>query len=330
MVGQRHRRANDLHRQTDSNWHLFSATNSPGGSTFWNNGVWRGSNIPSEGDGTSTPNGLTFGGWENAEAEVVAVIAYDRLLADAERRAVEAWLIGRYGPFFSTTLACDDGRYVFDGTTPYCVPSDDFCAFPGTFDPFKGCLAECGAHSAPYDHNAGCACEQGYVYDVATTSCVPYCAAGVGCTNPTFAEPSAYADLRLWVSADHGATLDGDRVAQWADRSGAGLDFVQEDPARRPTPVADVLNQRPALRMEASESRTMTSSVDFPSGSATVTYLARKRNGSGERLLSGWHNNWLLGWWSDRAHVAYGRRSTRPRARRSSRTACASAAAPAA
>ena len=49
---------------------------------------------------TATPVGLSVGGWSTSEftdAAVAEVIVYDRALNDQERRAVESYLIAKWG-----------------------------------------------------------------------------------------------------------------------------------------------------------------------------------------------------------------------------------------
>jgi len=61
------------------------------------------------------------------------------------------------------------------------------------------------------------------------------------------------ASLQLWLRPGAGIeTVDG-AVATWADQSGNGFDFTQEDPAKRPTLVEDATNGLPALRFDGED-----------------------------------------------------------------------------
>lgn len=51
--------------------------------------------------GVTPPNGLSLSGHnaqgEFADGDIAEVIAFDRALTDDERRALESWLVVRYG-----------------------------------------------------------------------------------------------------------------------------------------------------------------------------------------------------------------------------------------
>ncbi len=60
--------------------------------------------------------------------------------------------------------------------------------------------------------------------------------------------------LKLWLKADAGVTLQGNRVTQWADQSGGNHHALQSDTNKQPTFVSNVLNGQPVLRFDGIQS----------------------------------------------------------------------------
>lgn len=56
--------------------------------------------------------------------------------------------------------------------------------------------------------------------------------------------------LRLWLKADSGVILNGERVKKWLDRSGNGADAIQLSPARQPAFVGNAVNGKPAIAFD--------------------------------------------------------------------------------
>lgn len=66
--------------------------------------------------------------------------------------------------------------------------------------------------------------------------------------------PIPYANLRLYLSADHGVSLDGDRLTGWSDDSGNALaDATAPTVGTRPRLVEDVINGKPVVRFADGE-----------------------------------------------------------------------------
>jgi hypothetical protein len=57
-------------------------------------------------------------------------------------------------------------------------------------------------------------------------------------------------DLKLWLSADAGVTLNSGYISAWADQSGNGTNATQPDPNTQPTFLANAVNGRPALKFD--------------------------------------------------------------------------------
>lgn len=59
--------------------------------------------------------------------------------------------------------------------------------------------------------------------------------------------PSNLPNLALWAKADAGVTLNGSNVANWADQSGNGRDWIQATPGAQPIFTANSTNGLPTL-----------------------------------------------------------------------------------
>jgi parallel beta-helix repeat protein len=57
-------------------------------------------------------------------------------------------------------------------------------------------------------------------------------------------------DLKLWLRADAGVTMNGAQVSQWSDQSGTATNAAQTTATRQPTLIANAINGLPALSFD--------------------------------------------------------------------------------
>ncbi|HVX65406.1 MAG TPA: hypothetical protein VHA11_02325, partial [Bryobacteraceae bacterium] len=55
-------------------------------------------------------------------------------------------------------------------------------------------------------------------------------------------------NLKLWLKADTGVTLNGTTVSKWADQSGNATDATQTNASLQPVLQTNAVNGRPALQ----------------------------------------------------------------------------------
>ena len=117
--------------------------------------------------------------------------------------------------------------------------------------------------------------------------------------------PTDIAGLRLWLDTSQiTGKNDGDSVSSWTDSSGNGNNVVQATGSRQPIYKTNIIKDKPALRLVAASSQTMTVSTNFPAPT-TVLYVAHMTGGANYRILSGLNNNWLLGFHGGNKTQAY-------------------------
>jgi hypothetical protein len=104
--------------------------------------------------------------------------------------------------------------------------------------------------------------------------------------------PFPSSGLKLWLRADAGVTLDDTgKVSGWSDLSGAGNSISQDDPALRPSLVANVLQGKPAIRF-ASAGQILRNNARILSGTTPfTTFTAAKFNSVPTGL-------WQYLWWN--------------------------------
>src|SRR5687767_11083756 len=56
--------------------------------------------------------------------------------------------------------------------------------------------------------------------------------------------------IKLWLKADAGVKLNGDRVTRWTDNADPATDATQKTPTSQPVFVANALNGKPVLRFD--------------------------------------------------------------------------------
>jgi len=83
--------------------------------------------------------------------------------------------------------------------------------------------------------------------------------------------PTMIPGLRLWIRADLGITLVGDRVSVAADQSGNALDFIQPIASARPLWVNSVVNGHPVIRGDGIGDFLRTSGIAISPGNTTRT-----------------------------------------------------------
>jgi hypothetical protein len=71
--------------------------------------------------------------------------------------------------------------------------------------------------------------------------------------NVVDAGPLPFQDLKLWLKADTGITLNTGKVAQWTDQSGSGANAAQAGASNQPAFVASAVNGRPALAFDGAD-----------------------------------------------------------------------------
>lgn len=65
--------------------------------------------------------------------------------------------------------------------------------------------------------------------------------------------PIPLANLKLWLKADAGVTLNGSNVSLWSDQSGSGNNASQGVAINQPTYVTNQLNGNPILRFDGND-----------------------------------------------------------------------------
>jgi hypothetical protein len=99
-----------------------------------------------------------------------------------------------------------------------------------------------------------------------------------------------------WLKVDSlTGVSDGVAVATLTDSSGNGNSVTQATASRQPIYKTNIVNGKPVLRFTAANSQTMTVATNF-AAPTTVIYVSRMSGTTKGRILSGFANNWLLGY----------------------------------
>lgn len=80
--------------------------------------------------------------------------------------------------------------------------------------------------------------------------------------------------------------------------------MTQSTGSQQPSFVASGIGGLPSLQFSASASQTITTGTNFYAP-ASVFYVARQLGGKSGRILSGYNNNWLMGWHGNAMDQAY-------------------------
>ena len=87
--------------------------------------------------------------------------------------------------------------------------------------------------------------------------------------------PIPLANLKLWLKADAGITLNGSNVSAWADQSGNNNNASQSVAIRQPVFVANSQNGLPAIVFDGSDDFMITSAIEL-SGKVYTGYYVFK------------------------------------------------------
>ena len=96
-----------------------------------------------------------------------------------------------------------------------------------------------------------------------------------------------YGDLELWLDASDISSVIKDssnKVSQWADKSGNGVNVSQSDSAKQPTFTASGLNNLPTLTFDGSNDYLTSSSMDITQPYSAFL-VAKTTGGSGKQYL---------------------------------------------
>lgn len=102
-----------------------------------------------------------------------------------------------------------------------------------------------------------------------------------------------------WWRADKGLTLNGTKVATWADQSGRGNDLSQPTNANRPTLTNNALNGKPVVTFADASATWMTStSADLaPTAAVTMVAVARYTTQQTVSFIGGRGDTGSAGYW---------------------------------
>ncbi|MEZ5302588.1 MAG: chitobiase/beta-hexosaminidase C-terminal domain-containing protein [Verrucomicrobiales bacterium] len=224
--------------------------------------------------------------------EIYEVIMYDRALDEAERRAVEAYLGGRYSAFapvadlpdvdppsgyyngaqsvaISCTTAGAEIRYTLDGS----VPDQSDALYTGPV----AVAASATLRARAFAPGLGGSDIREAFY-------------GIG------APPIPDAGMWMWLRGDSALTRDGSGAVRiWGDLSGAGRDVFQMNPDQ--FPGTDTFGGQPAIRFDGANDALWGPETDQILRPSTVIAIFEQETGGGgnQRLIQGNASNWLIG-----------------------------------
>jgi len=110
--------------------------------------------------------------------------------------------------------------------------------------------------------------------------------------------PDSLSQLRLWLRADAGVTLDEQgRVSGWKDRSGKGHDAQQLLASARPELVSEGVNGQPALRFDGQKRFLALNGQPLTSQAFTILAVVTDRAGAGSHreIFSNWRRENNIG-----------------------------------
>jgi len=107
--------------------------------------------------------------------------------------------------------------------------------------------------------------------------------------------PKAIDSLNLWLRADTGLTMNGNKVQSWQDLSDSLLFINQTFTSRQPILVDSALNNYPVLRFDSTDDEMRIPIVlEGSNYSISAVYNLRENKNRTIRLFDG-SNNWLIG-----------------------------------
>jgi len=198
------------------------------------------------------------GGSAYLDGDIAEVLIYSAVLSDADREAVESYLVGRYAsiasvpedpdldvwPISETQAALAWTPPPFTFVTRYTVERAEGAGGFGEIAELKNVSTFVDASLDPGTE---------YTYRVIARNAVGYSnySGEVVFETPTSSSGEFPLDgVAAWFSADSGASGTG--VNTWVDLSGASRHSVQTTSANQPQHVSSVLNGRPVLRFDGS------------------------------------------------------------------------------
>lgn len=98
--------------------------------------------------------------------------------------------------------------------------------------------------------------------------------------------PISLGNLRFWVKADAGITLNGSTVSSWADQSGNSLVLNEANATKQPTFVSNFINGKPALQFDGSNDEMSLSASQTGFESMTFFIVYRRSANTSQAVLS--------------------------------------------
>lgn len=225
------------------------------------------------------------------DGALAELLVYDRTLSDAELAQVQGWLAARYVP---PPMPNQPPTADFEWSCAHlsCTFTDASVDSDGTVSTWSWAFGD-GGVSAVADPTHDYAAAGSYPVtltvtddDGETDSVTRTVTVEAAPAPGPFTDPSSLPGLVLWLQADAIVGLaDGDPVATWTDRSGAGNDASQPVAGKRPTYRTGVANGGPALFFDGSDDG-MTTATD-PGTQATVVVVYASRAGATGKALNG-------------------------------------------
>ena len=112
-------------------------------------------------------------------------------------------------------------------------------------------------------------------------------------------DPTSIAGCSLWLSADKMGLSDGASVTSFTDYSGNARHLAGGGSA---TYKVNIINGKPVVRFTTASGLYTNYNFGKP---FTVLYVAKQNDTGTGRILQGYANNWLLGWWNNILDNAY-------------------------
>jgi YVTN family beta-propeller protein len=235
--------------------------------------------------------------------DIAEVIVYNTPLADADRQAVEAYLLAKYGidvtpePFtFPDRTDAPLGAAVesdpvtvtgIQGAAPIAVTVGEYAVSTDGGNSWSAWTSAPGGAGVGDKVKVRLTSPASY----ASTAEAVLTVGGVAATFrvTTVATPSIpVSGLRLWLKADAGVTKSGtNQVSRWSDFSGTGFDVAQAASALQPTWVEGAFNGRPAIRFDGGDDYLETlSTVNLLGGTGQLTVMVVVQPGTAQQTYA--------------------------------------------
>ena len=197
--------------------------------------------------------------------DIAEVLVYTRAVSDAERKAIEAYLMAKYvgttppptnnpptvsaGP--NQTITLPAGATLNGTATDDGLPSGTLNATWSTVSgPGQVTFANANSQSTTATFTSA----GSYLLRLSATDSQYTSTSDVTITvNPNApASPVPTQNLKLWLKADAG--ISGPAVSQWTDQSGSGTNATQPVSSAQPLLVAGAINGKPSVRFNGTSS----------------------------------------------------------------------------